>query len=67
MTFVDSIATRPTLQMQRFFDAPRPLVWRAWTNPEVMVLDQRAIAVGNGRPSASAMPCWDSRKTASRW
>lgn len=38
MTFVDSIATRPTLRMQRHFDAPRPLVWRAWTNPEVMVL-----------------------------
>ena len=38
MSFVDSIATRPTLRMQRFFDAPRPLVWRAWTNPEVMVL-----------------------------
>lgn len=38
MTLVDSIATRPTLQMQRHFDAPRPLVWRAWTTPEVMVL-----------------------------
>ena len=38
MTFVDSIATRPTLRMQRHFDAPRPLVWRAWTSPEIMVL-----------------------------
>ena len=38
MTFVDTVATRPTLRMQRHFDAPRPLVWRAWTNPEIMVL-----------------------------
>jgi len=38
MTFVESVAARPTLQMQRFFDAPRPLVWKAWTSPEVMVL-----------------------------
>ncbi|MDP3369685.1 MAG: hypothetical protein Q8M32_07530 [Brevundimonas sp.] len=28
---------------------------------------QRAIAVGNGRPRASAMACCESRKTASRW
>ena len=27
MTFVDTIATRPTLQLQRHFDAPRPLVF----------------------------------------
>ena len=38
MTLVETIAIRPTLQMQRHFDAPRALVWRAWTNPEVMVL-----------------------------
>ncbi|HYD29061.1 SRPBCC domain-containing protein [Brevundimonas sp.] len=38
MTLVEAPATRPTLQMQRFFDAPRALVWRAWTSPEVMVL-----------------------------
>ena len=31
-------AIRPTLKMQRVFDAPRDLVWRAWSNPEVMVL-----------------------------
>lgn len=28
---------------------------------------QRATDVGNGRPSASAMACCDSRNTASRW
>ena len=38
MTLVENLATRPTLHMQRVFDAPRALVWRAWTNPEVMVL-----------------------------
>lgn len=31
-------AIRPTLRMQRTFDAPRELVWRAWSNPEIMVL-----------------------------
>ena len=31
-------ATRPTLKMQRLFEAPRDLVWRAWSNPEVLVL-----------------------------
>ena len=29
---------RPTLTLQRVFDAPRDLVWRAWSNPEVLVL-----------------------------
>ena len=29
---------RPTLKMQRTFDAPRDLVWRAWSNPEILVL-----------------------------
>jgi uncharacterized protein YndB with AHSA1/START domain len=29
---------RPTLKMQRTFDAPRGLVWRAWSNPEILVL-----------------------------
>jgi uncharacterized protein YndB with AHSA1/START domain len=38
MTLVEDVATRPTLHMQRVFDAPRALVWRAWTSPEVMVL-----------------------------
>ena len=38
MTLVENVASRPTLRMQRHFDAPRTLVWRAWTNPEVMVL-----------------------------
>ncbi len=31
-------ATRPTLKMRRTFDAPRDLVWRAWSNPEILVL-----------------------------
>lgn len=38
MTLVEDVAIRPTLHMQRLFDAPRALVWRAWTSPEVMVL-----------------------------
>ena len=29
---------RPTLKMQRTFDAPRELVWRAWSKPEILVL-----------------------------
>lgn len=28
---------RPTLRMQRVFDAPRALVWAAWTRPEMRV------------------------------
>ena len=28
---------RPTLRMQRIFDAPRALVWAAWTRPEMRV------------------------------
>ena len=29
---------RPALRLQRTFDAPRALVWRAWSRPEVLVL-----------------------------
>ena len=32
------VADRSTLKMQRTFDAPRELVWRAWSNPEILVL-----------------------------
>jgi uncharacterized protein YndB with AHSA1/START domain len=28
---------RPTLRMQRVFDAPRALLWAAWTKPEMLV------------------------------
>lgn len=38
MTLAEDLAQRPTLNMQRVFDAPRALVWRAWTNPEAMVM-----------------------------
>ncbi len=38
MTLAEDLATRPALHMQRVFDAPRALVWRAWTSPEIMVL-----------------------------
>jgi len=38
MTLFDPAANRPTLRMLRHFDAPRALAWRAWTNPEVMVM-----------------------------
>lgn len=32
-----TVADRPTLTMQRDFDAPRTLVWRAWTLPEMRI------------------------------
>jgi uncharacterized protein YndB with AHSA1/START domain len=35
---VAEVPARPTLKMQRTFDAPRDLVWRAWSNPEILVL-----------------------------
>lgn len=39
MTVADNgTDVRPTLNMQRVFDAPRALVWKAWTTPETMVL-----------------------------
>jgi len=38
MSLVEDIATRPSLSLQRVFDAPRELVWKAWTTPETMVL-----------------------------
>ena len=27
----------PLLKLRRIFDAPRELVWRAWTRPEMVV------------------------------
>lgn len=39
MTLADTTTgARPNLHMQRTFDAPRDLVWKAWTSPETMVL-----------------------------
>ena len=38
MTLAEDLDTRPTLHMRRTFDAPRALVWRAWSRPEIMVL-----------------------------
>ena len=38
MSHVEAIATRPSLHLQRVFDAPRALVWKAWTTPETVVL-----------------------------
>ena len=37
MAVTDDLATRPALHMTRVFDAPRPLVWLAWTRPEIAV------------------------------
>lgn len=37
MSEVVDTAIRPTLNLQRTFEAPRELVWRAWTRPELMV------------------------------
>lgn len=38
MSLVEAIAVRPSLHLQRVFDAPRALVWKAWTTPETVVL-----------------------------
>jgi uncharacterized protein YndB with AHSA1/START domain len=38
MTLAEDLDTRPTLHMRRTFDAPRALVWRAWSRPEILVL-----------------------------
>ena len=36
MTLAEDL--RPTLTLRRTFDAPRALVWRAWSRPEALVL-----------------------------
>ena len=38
MSHVEAIAARPSLSLKRIFDAPRALVWKAWTTPETVVL-----------------------------
>lgn len=38
MPLAEDLDTRPTLQMRRTFDAPRTLVWRAWSRPDILVL-----------------------------
>jgi len=38
MTLSEDIDARPMLRMRRTFDAPRELVWRAWSRPEILVL-----------------------------
>jgi len=38
MPLAEDLDTRPTLQMQRIFDAPRALVWRAWSRPDILRL-----------------------------
>lgn len=38
MNQIEAIATRPSLHLQRVFDAPRALLWKAWTTPETVVL-----------------------------
>jgi uncharacterized protein YndB with AHSA1/START domain len=38
MNIQTNAETRPTLHMQRVFDAPRELLWAAWTRPEMLVL-----------------------------
>lgn len=37
MTLAEDLDIRPSLTMQRTFDAPRALLWMAWSRPEVMV------------------------------
>ncbi len=46
------IAGRPALRMRRVFDAPRALLWRAWSRPEILVrwmgpADWPAFSVAN--------------------
>ncbi|MBD3836358.1 SRPBCC domain-containing protein [Brevundimonas sp.] len=38
MTLAEDLDSRPTLRLRRTFDAPRALVWRAWSRPEILVL-----------------------------
>lgn len=38
MTLAEDLALRPRLDMRRAFDAPRALVWSAWSRPEILVL-----------------------------
>lgn len=37
MAAAEDLANRPALHMTRVFDAPRALVWMAWTRPEMTV------------------------------
>ncbi|MDB5724504.1 MAG: Activator of Hsp90 ATPase 1 family protein [Novosphingobium sp.] len=37
MTHDAALIERPTVHMQREFDAPRALLWSAWTKPEMIV------------------------------
>jgi uncharacterized protein YndB with AHSA1/START domain len=37
MTTDPAVIERPTLRMQRVFNAPRALLWSAWTKPEMIV------------------------------
>jgi uncharacterized protein YndB with AHSA1/START domain len=37
MVTAENLDTRPTLQMHRTFEAPRTLVWRAWSRPDILV------------------------------
>jgi uncharacterized protein YndB with AHSA1/START domain len=37
MALAPDIAATPTLTLRRILDAPRELVWRAWTRPEMLV------------------------------
>ena len=37
MTPVTDALASPSLHLRRVFDAPRELVWRAWTRPEMML------------------------------
>jgi uncharacterized protein YndB with AHSA1/START domain len=34
----DDLESRRALRLQRTFDAPRALVWRAWSQPEMLVM-----------------------------
>lgn len=37
MTLAENLELRPSLNMTRTFDAPRALLWMAWSRPEVLV------------------------------
>ena len=55
-----ALAERPTVHIQRVFDAPRGLLWSAWTKPEMIV---RWL----GPVSWPAISCTSDFKVGGHW
>ena len=43
-----SMSESPTYLLERTFDAPREAVWRAWTDAELVCLEQAVGNMGKG-------------------